>query len=73
MLAAVGGSEARMLAALIELEGRLQATTFAAGDHLTDRFTELEKESGQELRKELNIAHMVMWNTMHESYKAQFQ
>ena len=70
---AVSESEGRMMTALIELEGRLQASTTVAGDRLTDKFTVLENELGQELRKELNIAHMVMWNTMHESYKAQFQ
>ena len=59
MLAAVGGSEARMLAALIELEGRLWAPTTAAEQGLTDKLTELEKELGQELRKKLDTAHMV--------------
>ena len=61
------------MTALIELEGRLQASTNAAEEGLTDKFTKMEKESGQELRKEPDTAHMFKWNTMHESYKAQFQ
>ena len=73
ILAAVGESEGRMMTALIEVEGRLQAPTTAAEDRLTDKFTRLENDLGQELRKELNFAHMVKWNTMHESYKGQFQ
>ena len=73
MLAAFGESEGRIMTALIELEGRLWASTTVAGDRLTDKFTELENDSGQELRKELNIAHMVKWDSMHESYKGLFQ
>ena len=67
MLVAVDESEGRMMAALIEVEGRLQASTSAAKEGLTDKFTKLEKELGQELRKELDTAHMVKCNTMHES------
>ena len=73
MLAAVGESEGQMMAALIEVGKRLQASTTAAVEGLTDKLTELKEKLGQELRKEPNIAHMVKWNTMHESYKAQFQ
>ena len=58
MLAAVGESEGQMMAALIEVEGRFQASTTAAGDRLTDKFTELENDLGQELRKALDTAHM---------------
>ena len=73
MLVAVDESEGRMMAAMIEVGGRLQASTTAAEEGLTDKFTKLEKELGQELRKELDTAHMVKWNTMQESYKAKSQ
>ena len=59
MLAAVGESEGQMITALIEVEGRLWASTTAAEEGLTDKFTELEKELGQELRKKPDTAHMV--------------